>query len=130
MTTTKVFIISNHLMFSQGLENLLGQNENLITVGQEAQVDRAIEQIKELEPDVVLLDSTETEENSAPEVVRILKTIPSVKVIGLSLRDNEFYIYRASQWTAETVEDLVAAIENQTVSVKIDGQQSTADLPS
>ena len=58
MTTTRIYIISNHLMFGHGLKSLLGQKENLVIVGQEAQIDHAIKQIAELEPDVVLLDST------------------------------------------------------------------------
>jgi len=39
-----IFVLSNHPLFGQGVENLLRQEKRLNIVGRETDVDRAIEQ--------------------------------------------------------------------------------------
>jgi DNA-binding NarL/FixJ family response regulator len=112
VTKKRIFIISSHLMFSCGLESLLRQEAKLDFVGQEADVGRAIERIKELQPDVVILDS----DGSVPEVFSILRARPGVKVISLSLQNNNLCVYQAKQRITKSVEDLLEVIENDPTS--------------
>lgn len=108
---TSVFIISNHAIFGQGLENLLRQETVVDIVGQATDVTQGIEQIKGLQPDVVIIDSNGPPEASAATVMRILVEIPNIKVISLSLHHNNFYIFRALLGIATSPRDLAKAVE-------------------
>jgi DNA-binding NarL/FixJ family response regulator len=50
-----VLIVSSHPLFGQGVESLLRQEAGVEIVGRETDVDYAIERIKELQPDVIIL---------------------------------------------------------------------------
>lgn len=119
MIATQIFIISSHLMFSHGLESLLHQETNFDIVGQEKDMERAIEQIKELQPDVVILDSN----NAVSQVTPILHASPGVKVISLSLQNNDLYVYQAKQQAAKETEDLVKAIKDDLHNIKALGRK-------
>jgi DNA-binding NarL/FixJ family response regulator len=108
----EVFIISNHLMFGRGLESLLRQEAKLVIVGQETGINEAVEQLKELQPDVVILDSDDPPANLTPQLMNVLRASPGVKVIGLSLQTNNLYTYQAKQWIVKGVADLMEAIED------------------
>jgi DNA-binding NarL/FixJ family response regulator len=106
----QVFILSSHPLFGQGVESLLRQEARLEIVGQETDADKAIERIKELQPNVVILDCAEPGCDPAPAVMRILREGVETKVIGLNLQDNTMCIYRGEQRVVKDVKDLVQAI--------------------
>ncbi len=106
----RVFILSTHPLFSQGVESLLRHEPGLEIVGWQADVDNAIERIKELQADVVILDSGDLACNLTPAVMRILREGGGTKVIGLNLQDNTMCIYRGEQRVVKEVKDLVEAI--------------------
>ena len=110
----RVFILSSHPLFSQGVESLLRQEPGVDIVGRETDVDKAIERIKELQPDVVILDSGDP----TPELMCILREGVGTKVIGLNLQDNTIGIYRGEQRVVKSIEDLIEAIELSPLSPK------------
>lgn len=99
-------------MFGLGLESILDQDETIEVIGQEANIEQAIERIDQLAPDVVILDGDEPHHDSMITIMSILKTQSIPKIIGLNLQNNNLCIYEARQWVAKSVEDLVAAIRN------------------
>jgi DNA-binding NarL/FixJ family response regulator len=101
-----IFIISQYPMFGQGLKSLLQQQADLDIVGWETDLDEAIKQIKELQPEIVLLES----DRSFPGVSPILQASPDSKVINLNLHSTRLYLYQARQWTAKSLEDLMQVI--------------------
>ena len=107
----RVLIIANNPLFSQGVESLLRQESRLEVMGREADVDKAMERIRELEPDVVIVDSGDPTCGPTPAVMRILREGVGVKVIGLNLQNNTICIYRGEQRVVKEVKDLVEAIE-------------------
>jgi DNA-binding NarL/FixJ family response regulator len=106
-----IFIISNHLLFSRGLESLLGQDAELKVIGQETDVEQAIKQIKELRPDVVIIYGDDERSIPASTIIEILKVRSGTKVISLNLQNNIFYVYQASQRITHDPEDLLKAIK-------------------
>lgn len=108
-----IFIVSSHLMFSRGLESLLGQDNELKIIGQETDVEQAIKQIKELRPDVVIVYGDEERGISSSIIIEILKIHPGTKVIGLNLQNNIFHVYQAIQKVALEPEDLFKAIKTR-----------------
>ena len=102
----RVLIVSSHPLFGRGVESLLRQETRLDIVGWEADIDKAVERIRELQPDVVILDSGDP----TPEVLRILREGLGTKVIGLNLQDSTMCVYRGEQRVVKRIEDLVEAI--------------------
>jgi DNA-binding NarL/FixJ family response regulator len=108
-------------MFQHGLKNLLIQQGRIEIVGATANPDQAIEQVKALQPDVVILDSTNMAGDPLTSLKRIFRASPSIKVICLSLHNNQMAIYQAIQqrtmteyrvfkWKVEDMADLFQAI--------------------
>jgi DNA-binding NarL/FixJ family response regulator len=81
-------------MFQHGLKNLLTQQEKIEIVGVTASPDQAIEQVKSLQPDVVILDSTNMPGDPLASLKRIFRACPDIKVICLSLYNNQVAIYQ------------------------------------
>jgi len=102
----RIFILSGHPLFGRGVESLLCQEVGLEIVGWEANADQAVERIRKLQPDVVILDSGDP----TPEVLRVLREGVGTKVIGLNPEDNTMCIYRGEQRVVKRIEDLVEAI--------------------
>jgi len=121
----RIFMFSTHPLFSQGVESLLRRETGLEMVGRETDVDKAIGRIKELQPDVVILDSGDPACDLTPAVMRILREGVGAKVIGLNLQNNTMCIYRGEQRAVEEVKDLVEAIESSPLSPE---QVSSGDL--
>jgi len=102
----RVLILSRWRLWGRGIENLLCQEAGLQVVGCEIDLDKALERIRELQPDVLVLDS----DDPAPEVLRILRQEVGTKIIGLNPEDNTMCIYRGEQREVRRIEDLVEAI--------------------
>jgi DNA-binding NarL/FixJ family response regulator len=97
-------------MFGRGLESLLRQENDLELVGQESDEKKAFEQIKALQPHVVIWDSYEAPDGSVSVIDRILKENPGIRVVGLSLHDNNLYVYHLTQRVVKGFEEFVEAI--------------------
>lgn len=109
--SSRIFIVSNHLMFGYGLECLLLQESEVEIVGRETNIKQAAISIKNLQPDVVIIDNDDISLNGVAELLKIVRTNPGVKIIHLSLQNNNLYIYQAVHTEVQSVEDLVEAIK-------------------
>ena len=112
----RIFMFSTHPLFGRGVESLLRRETGLEIVGRETDVDKAMERIKELRPDVVILDSGDPACDPTPAVMRILREGVGTKVIGLNLQDNTVCIYRGEQRVVKEVKDLLEAMEHSPLS--------------
>lgn len=107
----RVFIISQHRMFGHGLENLLQQEGQFEIVGQEKDVEQAISSIKDIQPDVILLDSKP--DDTPSNVLSILKVCPNTKLIVMNLQGNDVYVYWSRRRLMQGVADLVDVIRQE-----------------
>jgi chemotaxis response regulator CheB len=101
----RVFILSSQSLFDLGVENLLRQEAELEVVGREADIDRALVQIKILMPDVVILNSADASCSPTPAVLRLMNEV-GTRIIKLNLQDNTICMYREEQRMIEEVGDL------------------------
>jgi len=121
----RIFMFSTHPLFGQGVESLLREETGLEVVGRETDVDKAVERIKELQPDVVIVDSGDPGCDPTLAVTCMLREGVGTKIIGLNLQDNTMCIYRGEQRVVKEVKDLVEAIEHSPLSPE---QASSEDL--
>lgn len=110
-TGTSLYVISEHLMFGYGLENLLHQSQtNVTVVGHATSMAQATEHVRVLQPDIVLLYSHEPLLAGASLATRLLALSPVVRIISMSVDDNTMYCYQVAEHYINGVEDLLKAL--------------------
>ncbi len=70
----------------------------------------ALGKIKSLDPDVILVDSGATREDSCLTIAEIFQEIPGARIISLNLQENGIDIYDKQRIVACSPGDLVRAI--------------------
>ena len=108
----RVFILSRHTLFCDGIVALLSQEAGFDVVGQDTELSSAVESIKSLSPDVVIINCDDPEPDLSQVVASLLQNRLGVRIIGLSLEDNKISIYRGEDKQVHQLEDLLKAIED------------------
>lgn len=95
MEVIRVLLADDHTIVRKGLCALL-EEESDITVSCEAEDGReALQKAMEYQPDVIVMDIGMPSLNGLDAVKSIKKTMPDVKVLILTMHENEEYIYEA-----------------------------------
>lgn len=117
MSKTKVLLVDDHTIVRQGLKALLGFQDGIEVVGEAEDGRQAIEKAKELVPDIIVIDITMPNLNGIEATRQLKKINPEMKVLVLTVHDNEEYIHQVLQAGASgyllkesAVSDLVSAI--------------------
>lgn len=104
----RVFIVASHPLFAQGVESLLDGQPGLAVVGMGAAELHVLDKVRELRPDVVILDADSDAQMTL--LPALLRENLGVKFIGLTLEDNRIDIYYQQQFVGTDVADLVEAV--------------------
>lgn len=90
--TVRVLLVDDHRIFRESLRILLAQMPNIIVVGEAGDGHEAIEQARQLVPDIVCMDIGMPGINGI-KTTRELRTVcPTVKVIALSTHADNVYV--------------------------------------
>jgi DNA-binding NarL/FixJ family response regulator len=90
----RVLICNKYVLFREGIKSLLRDGTLIEIVGEADTARQAIDQAARLKPDVVLMDLI-TPDLSGSEATRRIKAVhPDVRVLILSLRDDETLVSR------------------------------------
>jgi putative dimethyl sulfoxide reductase chaperone len=109
----RIYMISSQLMFGAGLQTMLSEQSGIKIVGRDTDPTRALEQIRELHPDVVILDSKDLASTPGSIVADILRERPGIKVISLNLENDRMRIFHGELRIAHGLDDLMQVIEGQ-----------------
>jgi DNA-binding NarL/FixJ family response regulator len=90
-------LVDDHRMMRQGLRNLLEVHSDLRVVGEAADGESALQAVRDLHPDIVVMDIGLPGMNGIEATRRIIAEFPAVKVIGLSM----LLPRRFAAWMAE-----------------------------
>jgi PAS domain S-box-containing protein len=85
----RVLFVDDHHVMRQGLIRLMNGQPVVQVVGEAANGQEAIEQVRQLRPDVVVMDVSMPEMDGIEATRRIKAEWPEVRVIGLSMHDDE-----------------------------------------
>ena len=117
MKKIKVLIAEDHTIVRQGLAALLGSETDMEVVGQASDGLQATEMAKKLFPDVVLMDVAMRNLNGLDATRQIKKLFPQMKVLVLTVYENEEIIFQVLKAGASgylvkdsAMTDLVSAI--------------------
>lgn len=108
----RIFVLSRNSMFGQGIETLLAQEAGFEIVGSDIDLSAPVECIHRCHPDIVIVNCDDPEPDLTPTVLCILRERLGIRVVGLSLKDNEIFIYRGEHKQVRQLDDLLDAIRN------------------
>ncbi len=93
--STKVFIADDHTIVRDGLRAILEAQGDITVVGDAANGREAVDKVKKLKPDVVIMDIAMPELNGIGATYQIHQIFPSVEVVILSIFSTTEHIFRA-----------------------------------
>jgi len=88
----KIIIADDHRLFREGLVNLLSDSKDIEILAQAENGMDVIAKSKELNPDVIIMDIGMPVLNGVEATGRLLKELPGIKVIALSMHSDKQYI--------------------------------------
>jgi LuxR family maltose regulon positive regulatory protein len=130
---TNVLLVDDHPVFRKGLRLLVEEEDDLHITGEAGDGQAAIELVRELSPDIVLMDITMPELDGVETTQQILAEAPDTKVIALSIHSEKGFVqgmllagasgYILKESAPEEVVDGIRAVQGGEVylSAKITG---------
>ncbi|HYK19192.1 MAG TPA: response regulator transcription factor [Pyrinomonadaceae bacterium] len=95
MKPIRVLIADDHALVRAGIRALVEKIEGLVVVGEAGKGNEAIELIRKLKPNLVLLDITMPDGSGFDVLDRLTKEFPEVRVIVLTVHEAGEYAIRA-----------------------------------
>jgi two-component system response regulator NreC len=93
--TIRVLVVDDHAVVRAGLRRVLDAEADIETVGEAANVERAVFEVLEAHPDVVLMDVMMPGKTGIEGMPALLQAAPDVKVLMLSMQDDPQYVREA-----------------------------------
>lgn len=97
----KIALIDGHKLFRDGMKRIINPEPNIQVIADGCNGKEAIKIVRKYEPDVVLMDIILHELDGIEVTKTILEEYPNVKVIFLSVHDDENYVISALQAGAQ-----------------------------
>lgn len=88
----RIIIADDHRLFREGLVNLLSDSKDIEIIAEAEDGNDAIIKARELNPDVIVMDIGMPVLNGVDATSRLLKELPSIKVIALSMHSEKQFI--------------------------------------
>ncbi|MEW6305850.1 MAG: response regulator transcription factor [Verrucomicrobiota bacterium] len=95
MSNIRVILADDHALVRAGIRSLLEKIPGVEVLGEANDGREAIELVTNLAPDAVLMDIAMSGLNGLEATARLTKEFPRIKVIMLSMHDNEHYVVQA-----------------------------------
>ena len=101
MQPTKVLIVDDHALFRQGVRNTIEPQEDFEVVGEAEDGMEALAKARKLKPDLILMDIHMPHCNGLEAVSAIKRELPAVKIIMLTVHDEDENLFEAIKRGAE-----------------------------
>jgi DNA-binding NarL/FixJ family response regulator len=97
MTAVRILLAEDHHLVRQGIRALLERQPGIEIVGEAADGLEALHMVEDLRPDIVLMDITMPGLNGLEVLRRVRPRLPGVRVLMLSVHEEEEFVLRALQ---------------------------------
>ena len=91
----RVLVVDDHAVVRAGLRRVLDAADDIETVGEAPDAERAVYEAIELRPDVVLMDVVMPGRSGIEGLPALLQAVPETKVLILSMQDDPRYVREA-----------------------------------
>jgi DNA-binding NarL/FixJ family response regulator len=92
---TRVLLIDDHPMIRRGLAGLINEDTDLMVCGEAGNSREALEMIAEVEPHLAIVDISMEEWNGIELIKEVQARHPHLRVLVLSMHEEEIYAERA-----------------------------------
>ncbi|MBU5670941.1 response regulator transcription factor [Paenibacillus brevis] len=89
----RVLLADDHQLFREGLKRILNMEEDIEVVGECGDGTQVLEFCQELPPEIVLMDINMPLLNGVDATAELKELHPDIKVIILSIHDDESYVF-------------------------------------
>ena len=93
----KLVIVDDHPLVLDGLISRLNRSQEIQIIGQASNGKEALEVVKSLSPDVVLMDINMPEMNGIEAAEIFKEKFPEIKLLVLSMHDDHEYVITLTQ---------------------------------
>jgi two-component system response regulator NreC len=94
VSKTRILICDDHTLFVEGIKAMLRNEPSLEVVGEARDGLQAVQLVKQLQPDVILMDVSMPDMNGFDATRRVHQSDPTVKVLILTMHDDEELVAR------------------------------------
>lgn len=95
MNPIRVLIADDHALVRAGIRALVERIDGVVVVGEAGKGSEALELVRQLSPDLILLDITMPDGNGFEVLDQVTKLYPEIKVIVLTVHEAGEYALRA-----------------------------------
>ncbi|HSG47143.1 MAG TPA: response regulator transcription factor [Longimicrobiales bacterium] len=92
MSDIRILLVDDHAMFRAGIKALLESEKRMVVVGEASSGDEAVDQVRALKPDVVVMDLSMPESNGLEATRRIAALGLDTRVLVLTVHAEEEYL--------------------------------------
>ena len=92
MTTTRILLVDDHTLFRAGLKALLETEKGFEVVGEAGTGDEGVDRVRELKPDIVVMDLSMPGSNGLEATRRIAALGLKTRVLVLTVHAEEEYL--------------------------------------
>lgn len=94
MSKIRVLIADDHAIVREGLRALLEAQADIEVVGEATNGEEAVNQTKEIQPDIVLMDITMPRMSGLEATRQIKEQCPEVKILVLTMHESDEYFFK------------------------------------
>ncbi|MHB8793689.1 MAG: response regulator [Thermoleophilia bacterium] len=97
MSKIRILLADDHAILRAGLVRLLSEEPDIEVIGEADNGREAVQKVQELHPDIVLMDIGMPVMNGMEATKQIKKRDQDVKILVLTMHDNEEYLFQVLQ---------------------------------
>jgi two-component system response regulator NreC len=90
-----ILLADDHTILRAGLKMMLNAQPDMEVVGEAQDGHHALQEAQRLHPDIILMDITMPDMNGIEATRQIKKQLPDVKVLILTMHENDEYVFQA-----------------------------------
>lgn len=97
----RILLVDDHVLFRDGLSELLSEQKDMHVIGCAANGLEALQKVRELMPDIVMMDIDMPEMDGLEATRAIAAEMPYIKIIMLTVHEEEEKLFAAIKYGAQ-----------------------------